>query len=133
MAVDLVLKGKKSEQAFSGLPEKNWTWRIVRENLTELCEAAAKSLPWLLRTLHDHVLEGLAGLRKTLDEGMRSIEANYALKNGETERLLLYHARILHRISKWLNLLAQSKADRLGLTITQPIESNGENSDGAFE
>jgi hypothetical protein len=30
-------------------------------------------------------------------------------------------------------LLAQSKADRLGLTITQPLEVNGENGDGAFD
>jgi hypothetical protein len=67
--------------------------------------------------LHADVLEEPAGLRKTLEEGVRAIEANYALKEGETERLLLYHARVQNRIAKWLSLLAQSKADRLGLTI----------------
>jgi hypothetical protein len=56
------------------------------------------------------------------------------LRDGETERLLLYHSRVQSRISKWLALLGQAKADRLGLTITQPIETaNGENSNGAFE
>jgi hypothetical protein len=53
-------------------------------------------------------------LRKTLEEGVRSIEANYALKNGETKRLLLYHARVQNRIAKWLSLLAQSKAGGSG-------------------
>ena len=41
--------------------------------------------------------------------------------------------RVQNRIAKWLSLLAQSKADRLGLTITEPLESNGENGDGALE
>jgi hypothetical protein len=133
LAARLVLKGKSVEQAFSGLPEDSWTWSVVRENLSLLCEAANKSLPWLLKTLHADVLEELVGLRKTLEDGVRSIEANYALKDGETERLLLYHARVQNRIAKWLSLLAQSKADRLGLTITQPLESNGENGDGALD
>jgi hypothetical protein len=133
LAVQLVLKGKTVTEAFSGLPEKDWTWATVNENLFELCEAVGKSLPWLLKTLHAEVMEELAGLRKTLEEGVRSIEANYALKDGETERLLLYHSRVQHRISKWLSMLAQSKADRLGLTITQPLETNGENGDGALE
>jgi hypothetical protein len=132
-AVDLVLKGESVNQPFSGLPEDGWRWATVRENLGALCEAAGKSLPWLLKTMHALVLEELAGLRQTLEEGVRSIEANYALKDGETERLLLYHARVQNRIAKWLSLLAQSKADRLGLTITQPLESNGENGDGAHE
>jgi hypothetical protein len=133
LAARLVLKGKSVEQAFSGLPEDGWTWSVVRENLSLLCEAVGKSLPWLLQTLHALVMEELATLRKTLEEGVRSIEANYALKDGETERLLLYHARVQNRIAKWLSLLAQSKADRLGLTITQPLESNGENGDAALE
>jgi hypothetical protein len=129
LAVDLVLKGKTAKEAFSGLPEKDWTWATVKQNLSELCEAASKSMPWLLKTLHNRILEQLDPLRKTLEEGVRAIQANYALKNGETERLLLYHSRVQHRISKWLNMLAQSKADRLGLTITQPLESTGENGD----
>jgi hypothetical protein len=133
LAARLVLKGKSVEQAFSGLPEEGWTWSVVRENLSELCEAAGKSLAWLLKTLHAQVMEELAGLRKTLEDGVRSIEANYALKDGETERLLLYHARVQNRVAKWLSLLAQSKADRLGLTITQPLESNGDNGDGALD
>jgi hypothetical protein len=61
------------------------------------------------------------------------VNANYALKNAETERLLLYHARLQNRIAKWLSLLAQSKADRLGLTLTQPLESNGDNGNGDLE
>jgi len=132
LAVELVLKGKTVKEAFSGLPEDGWTLATVRENLTALCEAAGKSLPWLLKTLHANVMEELAGLRETLEDGVRSIEANYALKDCETERLLLYHARVQNRIAKWLYLLAQSKADRLGLTITQPLESNGENGDAAL-
>ena len=131
--MDVALKGKSVEQAFSEFPEEGWTWSVVRENLSQLCEAAGKSLPWLLKTLHADILEGLASLRKTLEDGVRAIEANYALKEGETERLLLYHARVQNRIAKWLSLLAQSKADRLGLTIIQPLESNGENGDGALE
>jgi hypothetical protein len=127
LAARLVLKGKSVEQAFNGLPEDGWSWATARENLNALCEAAGKSLPWLLKTLHAEVMEELAGLRKTLEDGVRSIEANYALKDGETERLLLYHSRVQNRIAKWLSLLAQSKADRLGLTITQPLEGNGEN------
>ena len=133
LAVDLVLKGKSVEQAFSELPEEGWTWSIVRENLSELCDASGKGMPWLLKTLHNHALEELAGLRKTLEDGLRGIEANYVLKDGESERLLLYHARIQNRVAKWLSLLAQSKADRLGLTITQPLESNGDNGDGALK
>jgi hypothetical protein len=85
LAARLVLKGKSVEQAFSGLPEDGWTWSVVRENLSELCEAVGKSLPWLLKELHADVMEKLSGLRKTLEEGVRSIEANYALKDGETE------------------------------------------------
>jgi hypothetical protein len=133
LAIELVCKSKTSfEQAFSGLPEGGWTWGIVRENLTELCQAAGKTMPWLLQALSNSSLEELATLRKTLEEGVRSIEANYTLRDGETERLLLYHARIQNRVAKWLSLLAQSKADRLGLTIIQPGGINGENGDGAF-
>ena len=131
-----MLKGKSVEQAFSGLPEEGWTWSVVRENLSQLCEAAGKSLPWLLKTLHADILEGLASLRKTLEDGVRAIEANYALKDGETERLLLYHARVQNRVAKWLSMLAQSKADRLGLNLVEPLEqisSNGENGDAALE
>ena len=131
--MELVLKGKSVEQDFSGLPEDGWTWAVVRENLTELCEAANKSMSWLLKTLRSHILEQQNTSRKTLEDGVRSIEANYALKDGETERLLLYHARVQNRIAKWLSLLAQSKADRLGLTITQPLESNGEDGDGVLD
>ena len=133
LAARLVLKGKTVEQAFSGLPEEGWTWSVVRENLSLLCEAAGKSLPWLLKTLHAFVMEELSGLRRTLEDGVRSIETNYTLKDGEFERLVLYHARVQNRIAKWLSLLAQSKADRLGLTITQPLDSNGADGDGAFE
>ena len=46
LAARLALKGKGVEQAFSGLPEDGWTWSVVRENLSLLCEAANKSLPW---------------------------------------------------------------------------------------
>ena len=133
LAARLVLNGKSVEQAFSGLPEDSWTWSVVRENLSLLCEAASKSLPWLLKTLHAFVIEELSGLRRTLEDGVRSIETNYTLKDGEFERLVLYHARVQNRIAKWLSLLAQSKADRLGLTITQPLDSNGADGDGAFE
>ena len=81
-----------------------------------------------------HMLEQRNTSRKTLEEGVRAIEANYVLKDGETERLLLYHSRVQHRISKWLNMLAQSKADRLGLTLVEPVESvNGENGDVALD
>ena len=55
LAVELVLKGKSLEQDFSGLPEDGWTWAVVRENPTELCEAANKSMSWLLKTLHSHI------------------------------------------------------------------------------
>jgi len=122
LAVDLVLKGKTVEQAFSGLPEDGWTWSVVQENLTELCQAANKSMSWLLKTLSSRILEQLEPLRKTLEEDVRAIQANYALKNGETERLLLYHARVQNRVQKWLSMLAQSKADRLGLTLVEPLD-----------
>ena len=68
LAARLVLKGKSVEQAFSGLPEDGWTWSVVRENLSELCEAVGKSLPWLLKELHADVMEKLSGLRKTLED-----------------------------------------------------------------
>jgi hypothetical protein len=133
LAVDLVLKGKTVKEAFSGLPEKDWTWATVKQNLYKLCEAASKSMPWLLKTLPNRILEQLDPLRKTLEDGVRAIQANYALKDGETKRLLLYHSRVQHRISKWLNMLARSKADRLGLTLVEPVESvNGENGDVAL-
>jgi hypothetical protein len=138
LAVDLVLKGKNVEQAFSGLPEEGWSWRIVRENLSELCAASGKSLPWLLKTLHSHALEELSSLHKTLEDGLPGIEANYLLKDGEAERLLLYSARIQNRVQKWLSMLAQSKADRLGLNMVEPLDAaqiptNGANGDGALE
>ena len=138
LAACLVLKGKSVEQAFSGLPEDGWTWSVVRENLSELCEAVGKSLSWLLKALHADVMEKLSGLHKTLEEGVCSIEANYALKDGETERLLLYHARVQNRIAKWLSMLGQSKADRLGLNLVEALDaveipSNGENGDGALD
>jgi hypothetical protein len=133
LAVDLVLKEKPVEGAFSGLPQTGWTWRIIRDNLGQLCEASGKALPQLLKNLHVHLMEKIALLREVLEAGLRSIEAGYILENGETERLLLYHSRIQHRASKWLSMLAQSKADRLGLTITQPLENNGENGDGTLD
>jgi hypothetical protein len=135
LAVQLVLKGKTVREAFDCLPEDGWTYQLVRTNLGELCEAAGKTLAWLLKTLSLHVLEQLASLRRTLEEGVRAIEANYILRDGETERLLLYHSRIQNRVAKWLSLLAQSKADRLGLTLVEPIElgTNGTNGDGALE
>jgi hypothetical protein len=133
LAVELVLNGKTVEQCFTGLPECSWTWRVVRENLNELAEASRKSVPGILKSLHSHILEQLDGLRKALDKGLRAIQSNYALKDGETERLLLYHSRVQHRISKWLSMLAQSKADRLGLTVIEAASSNGENCDGALE
>jgi len=138
LAVDLVLKGKRVEHAFSGLPEDGWTWRIVRENLTELCEVSGKSMPWLLKTLHGHTLEELTALRKTLEDGLRGIEANYVLKDGETERLLLYHARIQNRIAKWLRLIGESRAERAGLMYVRPAEVDGngvggDNGDGALD
>jgi len=41
---------------------------------------------------------------------------------------------VQNRVAKWLALLAQSKADRLGLVMVQPSESNnGENGDAALE
>lgn len=129
-----MLKDKSVEQAFSGLPEDGWTWSVVQGNLTELCQAANKSMSWLLKVLHNYVLEEVATLRKTLEEGLRGLETNYTLANGETERLLLYHSRVQNRVAKWLALLGQSKADRLGLVMVQPSESNnGENGDAALE
>jgi hypothetical protein len=102
--------------------------------LSELCQAANKSVSWLLKTLHNYVLEELATLRKMLETGVRGIETNYTLRDGERERLLLYHSRVQNRIAKWLALLGQSKADRLGLTMIQPTESNnGENGVAALE
>jgi hypothetical protein len=138
LAARLVLKGKSVEQAFSGLPEDSWTWRIVRENLSELCDASGKTVPWLLKTMYSHALEELAGLRKTLEEGVRGIECNYLLKDGEAERLLLYHARIQNRIAKWLRLIGESRAERAGLVYVSPAEvdgngAGGENGDGALE
>ena len=60
------------------------------------------------------------------------------LKDGETERLLLYHVRVQNRIAKWLSMLAQSKADRLDLNLVEPLEAaqistNGENGDVALD
>jgi hypothetical protein len=85
-----------------------------------------------------HMLEQRNTSRKTLEEGVRAIEANYVLKDGETERLLLYHTRVQSRIAKWLSMLAQSKADRLGLNLVEPLEAtqistNGENGDAALD
>jgi hypothetical protein len=131
LAVDLLLKGKSVEQAFSGLPEGGWTWRIVREHLSELCEASGKSMPWLVKTLHGRALEELSGLRKTLEEGLRGIEANYVLKDGESERLFLYHARIQNRIAKWLRLIGESRAERAGLVYVSPAEVDGNRAGGA--
>jgi hypothetical protein len=89
---------------------------------------------WLLKTLHTHAFEELATLHKMLEEGVRGIETNYTLRDGETKRLLLYHSRVQNRVAKWLALLGQSKADRLGLVMVQPSESNnGENGDAALE
>jgi hypothetical protein len=138
LAVDLVLKGKNVEQAFSGLPEEGWTWRIVRENLSELCEVASKSMPWLLKTLHGHVLEELTRLRKTLKVGLRGIEANHVLKDGEFERMLLYSARIQNRVAKWLRLIGESRAERAGLVYVRPAEvdgngAGGDNGDGTLD
>jgi hypothetical protein len=115
------------------LPESDWTWAVVRSNLTELCEAAGKSMSWLLKTLHTRTLEQTATLRKIIEEGERSIHVQYILRDGETERLLLYHARIQNRCAKWIGLLGQSKADRLGLTLVQPIESLNGGSNGDQE
>jgi hypothetical protein len=80
-------------------------------------------------------MEELAGLRKTLEEGVRGIECNYLLKDGESERLFLYSARIQNRVQKWLSMLAQSKADRLGLNLVEPLDAthNGANGDGAID
>ena len=132
LAAGLVLKGKTVNEAFSGLPESDWTWRMVRENLTELCAAAGKTMPWLLKTLSNSSLEELAALRKTLEDGLRGLEVNYTLANGGTEICNPIISRVQSRITKWLALLGQSKADRLGLTIIQPAGINGENGDGAF-
>jgi hypothetical protein len=92
LAVELVLRGKKVEEAFSGLPaDREWTWAIVRENLRELAQAAGKDLGAILKSLHNRVLEQLENGRKTLEEGVHSIHAAYVLKEEGTERLLLYH------------------------------------------
>jgi hypothetical protein len=45
LAVELVLRGKSVEQAFTGLPDDGWTWKTVRENLTELAQAVNKGVP----------------------------------------------------------------------------------------
>jgi hypothetical protein len=60
-----------------------------------------KSVAALLLALHRHVRDDLEELRQTLAEGVRAIETNYLLKDGETERLLLYHSRVQSRIAKW--------------------------------
>jgi hypothetical protein len=135
LAAHLVLKGKSVEQAFSGLPEDSWTWSVVRENLSELCDASGKTMPWLLKSLHSHVLEELAGLRQTLEEGLRGIEANYLLKDGEAERMLLYSARIQNRIAKSLRLIGEARAERKGLVYMRPaeVDGNGDNGDGTFD
>jgi hypothetical protein len=133
-AVELMLKGNTVEQAFTGLPNEDWTWATVRENLNDLAEASGKSVPGILKTLHKHVLEELENLRETLEKGAREIEANYTLRDGETERLLLYHSRVQSRISKWLALLGLARDDRLGVTTTRPIEmENGDNGDADIE
>jgi hypothetical protein len=47
----------------------------------------------------------------------------------------LYSARIQNRVQKWLSMLAQSKADRLGLNLVEPLNAthNGANGDGAID
>jgi hypothetical protein len=52
-----VLRGKKVQEAFSGLPADGaWTWATVRENLRELAQAAGKDLGAILKSLHNRVL-----------------------------------------------------------------------------
>jgi hypothetical protein len=132
----MTIKGKTINEAFTGLPLSGWTWATVRENLNALAEGVGKSVAALLLALCRRVRDDLEELRQTLAEGVRAIETNYLLKNGETERLLLYHSRVQSRIAKWLALLGLARDDRLGLTTTRPLEvtnGNGENSNGAFE
>jgi hypothetical protein len=137
--LEMTIKGKTVSEAFTGLPVEGWTWAIVRENLGALAEGAGKSVAALLFALCRRVRDNLEELRATLAEGVRAIETNYLLKDGETERLLLYHSRVQSRIAKWLALLGLARDDRLGLTTTRPLEvtngngDNGENSNGAFE
>jgi hypothetical protein len=62
-----MLKGNTVEQAFTGLPNEDWTWATVRENLNDLAEASGKSVPGILKTLHKHVLEEARNSREGRD------------------------------------------------------------------
>jgi hypothetical protein len=132
--LEMTIKGKTVNEAFTGLPVEGWTWAMIRENLNDLAEVSGKSVAALLFALCRRVRDELEELRATLAEGVRAIETHYLLKDGETERLLLYHSRVQSRIAKWLALLGLARDDRLGVTTTRPLEViNGTNGNGAFE
>jgi hypothetical protein len=132
--LEMTIKGKTVNEAFTGLPLSGWTWATIRENLNDLAEGIGKSAAALLLALCRRVRDELEELRQTLAEGVRTIETHYLLKDGETERLLLYHSRVQSRIAKWLALLGLARDDRLGLTTTRPLEvTNGNNGHGTLE
>jgi hypothetical protein len=84
------------------------------------------------------MLEELTTLRKTLEKGLQGFAANYLIKQGGTERLLLYHARIQNQFVKWVRLIVESKAEREGLVYVRPAEVDGngvggDNGDGALD
>ena len=64
----MTLKGKRVEEPFIGLPEGDWMWSIVRENLNNLATASGKDTAHILKALHKQVLDKLDALRPTLKE-----------------------------------------------------------------
>ena len=48
----MTLKGKRVEEPFIGLPEGDWMWSTVRENLNNLATASGKDTAHILKALH---------------------------------------------------------------------------------
>jgi len=65
---------------------------------------------------------------KRVSQGRNRVRKSFVLPNSPFVPMFKFTTMLLDSV-----LLAQSKADRLGLTITQPLEVNGENGDGAFD
>jgi hypothetical protein len=97
---------------------------VVRLNLDALSSACGKSVESILAALKKKLLKQYNTARETLEPGLQIIETNYLLDYDDTERVLLYHARVQSRIAKWLQLFGQAKADRLGLIETRPLDVN---------
>ena len=130
--VTLATRGKLTleSEAFPDLPQGEWTWATVRSHLVELAEASGKSVQSILRALHAETLERYDTTRTTLEKGLCTLQANYVLHQGGMELQVHYHDRIANRVTKWLALFGQAKADRLGLFSMRPDDGgNGETGD----